>query len=190
MNLKTLMLDRFIDVYVSGDTTKLFDAETPKEECDKVWSELLNEYYALVGGGNYRVYLRKTGRVDDTKAKIFRVASMYNLLVQLSQHSMTSPIILEEMRKEGYGVEFDKNNPSQYLVDLSKIPSRLRSDQKKLEKWVDEIIEATKEDTTSEQSFSDTIGALSQHFQLVINPTSISVWTYCSLIRRMKHGRT
>lgn len=186
-NLKTLMLSDFMDIMCNNNLALVVKSGEPTQEAIlAAWEDLIGEYYSMLGESNYNGFIRKAGRIEGKRARIYCIVNTVNVLLGLTEIQTYSPELLQDLRNWGYDVQFT-DDEDKYIEDLEKVFTKLKREERELRLWINEIQEETKGKTNvmTEAYFGDTIAAIADIAKVVLEPTKTSVWSYVFLVKRL-----
>ena len=187
-NIRTMMLDRFMEALIEDKHDLIVQEGVYSEkEIEEKWNEFMVEYHSVIKDANYRSFLHKTGRIAMTETKIVCVVNIVSYLQELAQLEVYSPILLNELTKLGFHIEF--KDEVQYYNDLEKILVKLKKEQRDLRLMNKEIESEQENSKISYDQFGDSISAIMDKYKIVINPNTTSVWSYLYTLKRLLNDK-
>ncbi len=178
-HIKQLKLDKFITAYCDQDLSAIvIKGKPPKQELEKAWSELYEQYIEAIGGNTITVRLKKVKRYLILTNKVLRA----KILLDLTQVPQATNLIIQDLKTFGYQI----SNPTEKNLSqvLKQFQGYLKRDIVELDMLKKDLEKKEDQPETEPQisDFYDTIFDIAEGIKVMVVPETISVLQYCRTV--------
>jgi len=175
----------FVECLIGHNFQPLVVSGTPtKEELQKAWELLLDNYQHTAGERNYKIAFDLIQQIGQNKCKLSEV----ECCVQILWHEFR-PDIVERLKKLGYRkYKLDPSNDESYRIELQKILSATKViivATNQLEKELSDIEKDPGKRFTIED-YNTILVDIAAFLKTQINPEATTVGMFLAIRRRMK----
>lgn len=178
---KDLTLDKFIDCLVNNNLACLSDEPQTDDALAVAWDFIWNEYLTLIDLPNHK-YVTELIR---SIALLYLKLNVVEWNVKALQNGYY-PECVKALKDVGMAYKFDIEDPLQYSSDLESCLKKAKSwviEYQQRQREYDEYQKTTKKNPITEAGFMDNIVSLSKIMGFRVDPKSVTVAEYCSIMK-------
>ncbi len=177
-----LTLDQFIRINLSGDTTILLKSgKASPEQLSAAWGEIVAEYAELSNTNEYQAGMKVMTEYGYLKNRYVMLVMAVKVL-----HYKYDDDCVEILKRAGYNYEFSATNPVALLKDLELVSKKMKTIQVQLEQKAAEVENMSKDVQVTENTWTDSIAAISKFMGFRIDRNVVSVAEYVGYQRQLQ----
>lgn len=185
---RDLMLTGFIDclVYQNYDVL-VVEGNATEQDKAAAWDQVWNEYLTLINLPNYKYVTELIRQI----ALLYLKLNIVEWNVKALQNGYY-PDCVKALKDVGLNYKFDPEDPLQYAADLDAAVKKSKSwvvEYQQRQKEYDQYQKSAPKEAITEEAFMDNLATLGKVMGFRIDPHSVSVAEYCSMMKiAVKNG--
>lgn len=175
-----IMMSDFITVLVDGNFDLLkIEGDPSPADLRRAWDKIYSEYMAALGDNSHTELLSALRDINILNLQYKRITTLIQVL---SVYYV--PEAVEELRKLGYRVKYDKSNMKRYFKDLHSAYERSKTLLIKISIRQKDLENLNKGKKANRADFQTMLISLSEYAKYQVNADKISAYQFAVMMNR------